>query len=642
MQVPTLVSVSVSPTSVTSGTASTGTITVYGEGYTFIGLSSSNPAVQVPSSVAVGGSATTTFSITTSAVSSPVTATITATETFAQNPPRSPIVQTATLTVNPSTGISLNLVAAVNNQASLSWSGVAGAASYNVKRSTTNGSGYTTIANVTSLSYVNQGLTNGTPYYYIVTAMSGATESTPSNQVAATPTAQAFGFLNVGNGSSLSGSQPVQVSMASSNHGDEQNLVHFQVDGQYYEDGGEFQSPVSGGTTVTTSFVLDTQQYANGSHTITITDGINTSTINVVFNNNLSVVNVVNMFDPSGGNSEPTTATISAVLASTSSWTVSIYTTDNSKTLVKSWSGNSNTISLNWDGTNSTGSQMPGDAYEVDIAVGTSPSAQAATASPNDQGLNNVYQSAINLIAGSDVFLWLDQDVFPQGYSSMMAYAHAIKADLAPSKGNVWNTMSMLIHTPHYRYRAADIAAINQHFSSPLTVFYFYGHGGLGLGGDKQFSCGNSFWHSGLPDSSWTAPYDSSIQQLTQNVGYGTYVNAPALVFIDACKSGGDGNVYEQDDITFGNDFDIADVANVPGGAYLGWAGCAIQYGALAPPKDDWTFWRLDLWANFTNPNQTYDKDWSNLQRDLSNHGRNTGTEPDAQQVIDWYSNTGF
>ena len=101
MQVPTLLSVSVNPTSVTGGAASTGTISVYGLGYTFISLSSSNPAVQVPSNVGVGGNTTTTFPITTSAVSSPVTVTITATESFAQYPPRNSIVQTATLTVNP-------------------------------------------------------------------------------------------------------------------------------------------------------------------------------------------------------------------------------------------------------------------------------------------------------------------------------------------------------------------------------------------------------------------------------------------------------------------------------------------------------------------------------------------------------------
>jgi hypothetical protein len=74
-------------------------------------------------------------------------------------------------------------------QVSLTWSSAATAASYTVKRSTTSGGPYTTVAaGVTATSYMDTtGLTNGTTYYYVVSAVSAAGESGNSNQVSATP-----------------------------------------------------------------------------------------------------------------------------------------------------------------------------------------------------------------------------------------------------------------------------------------------------------------------------------------------------------------------------------------------------------------------------------------------------------------------
>ncbi len=60
---------------------------------------------------------------------------------------------------------------------------------YNVKRSTTAGGSYTQIAtNVTVSSYTDTGLTNGTTYYYVVTAVdTSSNESGNSNEASATP-----------------------------------------------------------------------------------------------------------------------------------------------------------------------------------------------------------------------------------------------------------------------------------------------------------------------------------------------------------------------------------------------------------------------------------------------------------------------
>ena len=75
-----------------------------------------------------------------------------------------------------------------NAQVSLSWTASTGATSYNVKRSTTNGGPYTTVSSPAGTSYTNTGLTNGTTYYYIVTAVNANGESGNSNQASATPT----------------------------------------------------------------------------------------------------------------------------------------------------------------------------------------------------------------------------------------------------------------------------------------------------------------------------------------------------------------------------------------------------------------------------------------------------------------------
>jgi fibronectin type 3 domain-containing protein len=76
-----------------------------------------------------------------------------------------------------------------NAQVALTWSASTGATSYNVKRSTTNGSGYVTVSSPTSTSYTDTGVTNGTTYYYVVSAVNGTGESANSSQVSAIPSA---------------------------------------------------------------------------------------------------------------------------------------------------------------------------------------------------------------------------------------------------------------------------------------------------------------------------------------------------------------------------------------------------------------------------------------------------------------------
>ena len=80
--------------------------------------------------------------------------------------------------------------AAGNTTVTLTWSGAAGAAEYQIKRSLTSGSGYVSIAtNIgnANVTYLDTGLANGMTYYYVVTAVSAGGESDPSNETVGQP-----------------------------------------------------------------------------------------------------------------------------------------------------------------------------------------------------------------------------------------------------------------------------------------------------------------------------------------------------------------------------------------------------------------------------------------------------------------------
>ena len=77
-------------------------------------------------------------------------------------------------------------------QAVLAWNAAIGASGYNLKRSTTSGSGYAVIAaNTAATSYTDTGLVNNTTYYYVVSSLNGGGEGTNSTQVSVKPVAPA-------------------------------------------------------------------------------------------------------------------------------------------------------------------------------------------------------------------------------------------------------------------------------------------------------------------------------------------------------------------------------------------------------------------------------------------------------------------
>jgi fibronectin type 3 domain-containing protein len=80
-----------------------------------------------------------------------------------------------------------------NNQATVSWSAVSAAASYNIYWSTLSGVTKTNGSKLAKVSapYIQTGLSANTTYYYIVTAVNGAGESDPSSQASSTTAASA-------------------------------------------------------------------------------------------------------------------------------------------------------------------------------------------------------------------------------------------------------------------------------------------------------------------------------------------------------------------------------------------------------------------------------------------------------------------
>jgi hypothetical protein len=81
-----------------------------------------------------------------------------------------------------------NLTAMASNVAVvLTWNAVANAASYNVKRSQASGGTFAVLTNVTVAGYTDATVTNGSPYYYVVSALGSGGEGTNSIAVSAMP-----------------------------------------------------------------------------------------------------------------------------------------------------------------------------------------------------------------------------------------------------------------------------------------------------------------------------------------------------------------------------------------------------------------------------------------------------------------------
>ena len=90
---------------------------------------------------------------------------------------------------NPPPTPTMNAPTTGSGSVSLSWSASSGATSYTLYRSTSSGTETAYKGSLTSTSYTDTGVTNGTTYYYKVVASNSSGTSGKSNEVSATPQA---------------------------------------------------------------------------------------------------------------------------------------------------------------------------------------------------------------------------------------------------------------------------------------------------------------------------------------------------------------------------------------------------------------------------------------------------------------------
>ena len=128
-----------------------------------------------------------------------------------------------------------NLAAtAGNQQASLSWTASSGATSYQVKRATTSGGPYATLVSPAATTYADTGLTNGTAYYYVVTAVNATGESGNSNQATATPMAAPTAPVAPLNLTATGGNQQVSLAWTASTGATSYNVERAATNGGPY------------------------------------------------------------------------------------------------------------------------------------------------------------------------------------------------------------------------------------------------------------------------------------------------------------------------------------------------------------------------------------------------------------------------
>ena len=96
--------------------------------------------------------------------------------------------QVSAIPLPPAPAVPTGLAAtAGKEQVALSWSASSGATSYNIKRATTTGGPFGVVGTSTVTSFSDTGLTDGTTYFYVVSAVNSSGESFDSAQVSATP-----------------------------------------------------------------------------------------------------------------------------------------------------------------------------------------------------------------------------------------------------------------------------------------------------------------------------------------------------------------------------------------------------------------------------------------------------------------------
>lgn len=133
----------------------------------------------------------------------------------------------------PSVPVGL-MATAGNAQVSLSWTASNGATLYYVRRSATSGGPYAQISAPSTTSYTDTGLTNGTTYFYVVSAYNSAGQSANSSEVSATPTAPSTPPAVPANLQATAGNAQVSLSWTASSGATSYHLKRSTTSGSGY------------------------------------------------------------------------------------------------------------------------------------------------------------------------------------------------------------------------------------------------------------------------------------------------------------------------------------------------------------------------------------------------------------------------
>jgi hypothetical protein len=126
------------------------------------------------------------------------------------------------------------MATAGNAQVSLSWTASNGATLYYVKRSATSGGPYAQISAPSAASYTDTGLTNGTRYFYVVSAYNSAGQSANSSEVSATPMAPSTPPAVPANLQATAGNAQVSLSWTASSGATSYHLKRSTTSGSGY------------------------------------------------------------------------------------------------------------------------------------------------------------------------------------------------------------------------------------------------------------------------------------------------------------------------------------------------------------------------------------------------------------------------
>lgn len=335
-----------------------------------------------------------------------------------------------------------------------------------------------------------------------------------------------------------------------------------------------------------------TDEFGNGEHVLTVVDIYgHQNSIPINFNNEIYQIYVDPIFDPSSqGIDVPAACRIRASLQRASNWEVRILSIDDPPSVIRAYSGTGTSIDVVWDGRTSTGNEVEDGVYEVEF---------------RSQG--NVHrrkgQTTKNKAGEVLILLETDTSIFPGGADSWKEYLRFIK-DRLRLVGSPYDRPSVIaIDSRNIAKPSLDNSAvvrrINNHFRRRLQLLYVNSHGGNLP--RPFFGIGPYTWYSTTQGSGRLRGHVAfDLSELTSNVGYGTRVDPPALVWIDACRSAGgnlDGNVGAND---FAFQSAVFKSGSFQYGVFLGWNGNCYNYGAYAPPDDCWTFWRRQPWIEVT------------------------------------------